>query len=401
MELTLKEAKPLLKYIITNNQTLQAKGEVPIAVSLCGLAGLGKSLMIKQLADELGFNYVKLSLAMISEMGDLAGYPIQEHYVCKDDDCQWITSKLIKSYAEAGYDITSETRMSYALPEWYKSIDPSKGTILLLDDFSRALPAVMQSVMELVYQQEFWSFKLPANTHIILTENPDSGDFQVNGMDEAQKSRYITFNVKFDISSWMSWAEEQGMDGRAINFLGLYYTELMDRKNTHEQKINARTYTMFANIISGIEDWEDANNLGTIMKISSGCFNDSDDIVGSLFARFIANKLDRLISPEDMLMQSWDTVKAKMENCVYTNGAYRPEIASILTTRLLNYSLLYLSQKGAKFDVVEQRILDIVDYDKTLFTEDLLFVLVKNLVNKYTAKMRKLMLNPKIRNKVI
>ena len=112
MELTLKEAKPLLKYIITNNQTLQAKGEVPIAVSLCGLAGLGKSLMIKQLADELGFNYVKLSLAMISEMGDLAGYPIQEHYVCKDDDCQWITSKLIKSYAEAGYDITSETRMS-------------------------------------------------------------------------------------------------------------------------------------------------------------------------------------------------------------------------------------------------------------------------------------------------
>ena len=90
-----------------------------------------------------------------------------------------------------------------------------------------------------------------------------------------------------------------------------------------------------------------------------------------------------------------------MKNCVYDGDRYRPEIASILTTRLLNYSLIYLQQKGAKFDVVEQRILDIIDYSKTLFTEDLIFVLVKNLISKYSSKMRKLMLNPKIRTKLL
>lgn len=42
MELTLDEAKDILRYIIKNNRTLQEKGQYPVTVSLCGDAGLGR-----------------------------------------------------------------------------------------------------------------------------------------------------------------------------------------------------------------------------------------------------------------------------------------------------------------------------------------------------------------------
>lgn len=41
MELTLKEVKPIIKYIIENNKTLQEKGKVPVAINLQGEAGIG------------------------------------------------------------------------------------------------------------------------------------------------------------------------------------------------------------------------------------------------------------------------------------------------------------------------------------------------------------------------
>ena len=52
MELTLDEAKNILRYIIKNNKNLQEKGQYPIAVSLCGDAGIGKTSICDQLSEE-------------------------------------------------------------------------------------------------------------------------------------------------------------------------------------------------------------------------------------------------------------------------------------------------------------------------------------------------------------
>lgn len=139
MELTLNEVKPIIKYIVKNNDDLAENGKARIAINLCSEAGIGKSTIVEDIAKELDANYVKLALAQITETGDIAGYPILLHYACMEDgsDCKWIAPELINSYVKAGYKLTGETKMSYALPEWYKNIDLSKKTILLLDDFSR------------------------------------------------------------------------------------------------------------------------------------------------------------------------------------------------------------------------------------------------------------------------
>lgn len=139
MELTLKELKPILKYIISNNDALEERGITPVSVNIISDAGIGKSSIIEEIAQEFDANYVKLSLAQLTESGDISGFPICLHYACKEDgtDCKWIAPELIDSYVKAGYQLTGETKMSYALPEWYKNIDPTKRLILNLDDSLR------------------------------------------------------------------------------------------------------------------------------------------------------------------------------------------------------------------------------------------------------------------------
>lgn len=297
--------------------------------------------------------------------------------------------------------MTSETKMSYALPDWYNSLDLNKPTILLLDDATRALPNILQACYELIYKQEFWSFKLPPRTTIILTTNPDNGDYNVNSLDEAGNTRKVTFKLKFDPNSWAEYAEHVNIDGRSINFLLSYSSELFKENSAHEHIMNARSYTMFSNIISGISDWSAPSSLAMIMQIANGCFNDKDNIIGSLFTTFIANKLDKLISPEDMLFGEWDKTKDRIEDCVYDGDKYKTPVASILQTRLLNRSIEYLSQKGSNSDVVVNRLLKILDADKMLFSEDFMFNIIKTLYSKFSSRLNKFLLNGRLRNVIL
>lgn len=223
-------------------------------------------------------------------------------------------------------------------------------------------------------------------------------------MDNAQKTRYINFNVEFNLDAWARWAEKSQLDNRTINFALSYGHEIFETKEGI-QKVNARSYVTFANAISGIENWSEPKSLAMILNISKGCFTDKDNIIGHLFTTFIANKLDKLVSPEDMLLKPWNVIKSQIKKCVYDeNGNYRPDIASVLHTRLLNYSMYYFSQPKAKTDVVQDRLLELIDAsedkDEMLFDEDLLFNIIRTLMKHYPARTNKFMLNKKIRDKV-
>lgn len=397
-ELTLIEAKEILNYIIDNNVRLKDEGKKATAVEIIGEAGCGKTSVIEQLAEERGALLVKLVLSSLEEIGDLCGVPMTEYYICKgegsEEECMWVSKDLVDYYIKSGWSMkSSESRMSYAIPSWVPQ-DPEQECILLLDDYSRAEPRFLQATMDLIDRGEYISWKLPKKCHVVLSSNPDDGSYSVSSLDTAQKSRYISLNVGFDVKVWSRWAEDQGIDSRAINF-ALTYPEIFDKK-AEKQEVNARSYVTFANAISGIPDWSTAKNLGFILNIASGCFDSDDNIVGTLFTTFIGNKLDKLITPEKMLLGDWETVKTELESQVYDGATYRPDIAATLATRFLNYTELYFKKGGTKSDVATRRIIDFLDSEKTLLSEDLLFNLVKVLHKDYPTRCTKLMMNPKV-----
>ena len=405
-EMTLNEFKEVFTYLLDNNKQLEDKGLRPIAVGLEGEAGVGKTSIIEEIATERGMTMVKVNLAQLEEIGDLVGLPIKEYEVAWIDngnikDKRWMSENQTKNL-DSRLKLTGRVRMAYAPPAWLPTEDNPNGIIVLLDDYTRANSMFIQATMEIINTAQYISWHLPKYTSIVLTSNPDDGQFSVTSLDNAQKTRFINFNVKLNIEEWAKWAEEAEIDGRAINFELLYGNEIF-KKHNGVQTVNPRSYTTFCKAISGLKDWNKPETLALILQISKGCFlNDKDNIIGNLFTTFIANKLDKLIQPKDMIELKWETLEPKMRECVYDNGNFRPDIASILTIRLMNYILYLFSIKGAiKENVVYDRILEIVNNDEMLFSEDLIFHLVKTLITKYPGRTGKLLMNATIRNKVV
>ena len=399
-EMTLNEFSEILNYMLDNNKRLVEDGKTPVAIGLEGAAGIGKTSLIQEIAEKRGMTLCKLNLAQLEEVGDLTGFPVKEVLVETDNGDEWFPENLINKLTP-DVTITNHVRMAYATPSWLPTEENPNGTMLLLDDYTRASQLFMQATMELINEGKYISWSLPKNTTIILTSNPDDGEYQVSSLDSAQLTRFVNFSVKLNVEDWASWAEFNKVDSRCINF-GLQYGDEIFKKHGQIQTINPRSYTTFCKAISGIKDWQDPKSLELILNISKGCFlKDNNNVVGSLFTTFVANKLDRLITPKVMLVESWEKVEPQIFNCVYDKDNLRTDIASILATRLLNYIIVYFSQQGYKESIVNDRLIEIVENKRKLFSDDLLFHVIKTLIAKFPKQTGKLLLNPIIRKKVI
>jgi hypothetical protein len=414
VNLNAKELKGFLNHIINNNRSLQEKGKLPVAVEVVGESGIGKTSNILEIANDNNLNFVKLNLAQIEELGDLVGFPVRQFQMYKEkivskttgdqlnytaaqraaaskdlaDMTQkttkkvgmWVDELAVQEYLKNGYKMTGKNRMSYCAPEWIA--DKKEGGILLLDDWNRADMRFIQACMELIDRQSYISWTLPKDWHIVLTANPDNGDYLVNSIDSAQKTRYITANLKFDVNVWAEWAENAGIDSRCINFL-LLHPELVT------QETNARSITTFFNAISSFDSFE--SNLAMVQMIGEGSVGDA---FASMFTTFINNKLDKLVTPHDLLTHDNEQyILNELRSCIGKDDNYRADIASTLATRLSNYSLVY-----AKENKITQKVTDrlIALCTKDYFTNDLKYMIVRTIFNGNKQKFNKMMMNPEI-----
>jgi len=386
VSLNVNEAKIFLKHIINNNRFLQSNNKLPVAVEVVGDSGIGKTSTIIQLANELDLNFVKLNLAQIEELGDLVGFPIRQFEVCKDtNNCTWIDEHAVDEYTKQGYKFTGQNRMSYCPPEWISG--KTNGGILLLDDWNRADVRFIQAVMELIDRQQYISWSLPKDWHIILTSNPDNGEYLVNSIDNAQKTRFISINLKFDINCWGEWAENNQIDNRCINFL-LRHSELV---NTNT---NSRSITTFFNSISSLSSFD--AELGLIQMIGEGSVGPE---FTTMFTMFINNKLDKIISPETIMThESFDYVLNTLKGIIGKDKDYRADLASIISTRIINFSLFF-----AKNNKVEKSFIDRLAslINEELFAVDLKYNIVKSIYNGNQSSFKSLTLNKTLLNFII
>ncbi len=379
-KLNVEELRDFVSHMIKNNQHIQEKGLVPVTIDVSGNAGLGKTSSIIQLAKDLDLQVEKINLSQLEELGDLIGFPVKEYKVKNNEGkVLWITEQEIATANEKGYRVVDK-RMSHAKPSWVQG--KKDGGVLILDDFTRADHRFMQAVMEICDRQEYISWKLPKNWHVILTSNPDNGEYNVTSLDVAQQTRFVSVELKFDEKVWAKWAESVNMDSRCINFL-LMHPELVN------EKVNPRSFTTFFNAISSIEKFED--ELPMIQMIGEGSVGQD---FSSMFTMFINNKLDKIISPKDIISKDKDYVFADLRKMIGEEDEFRADISSVVSTRIVNYLLNFAKTNPISKEIV-QRVEEIFT-ECTSFTEDLKYFIVKELLNGNKQKFSKLMLNPTI-----
>jgi hypothetical protein len=155
------------------------------------------------------------------------------------------------------------------------------------------------------------------------------------------------------------------------------------------QETNSRSITTFFNSISSFADFE--SNLSMIQMIGEGSVGDA---FASMFTTFINNKLDKLVTPKDLLLaDNEQTILGQLESCVGKDNTYRADIASTLATRLANFAVVY-SKDNTISEKITNRLITLCTKD--YFTNDLKYLIVRTIFNGNKQKFNKMMMDPNI-----
>jgi hypothetical protein len=213
----------------------------------------------------------------------------------------------------------------FAPPSWAPQQDGPG--ILLLDDVNRADDRILRGIMQLLQYYELVSWQLPRNWLIVLTANPDGGDYSVTPMDDAMLNRMLHITMRFDAAVWAKWAEKAGVDDRGINFV-LSYPELVNGKRT-----TPRSLVQFFDQLRPFDDLSAA--LPLVKLLGEACL-DTETV--QAFVNFVHLKLDLLPSPEDILdAPDFQRISSRIERLVEEEKVKRLDILSVIITRLNNY----------------------------------------------------------------
>jgi len=338
-----QELSRFLEEMIEINKKNQTTGIDSVAVSITGHAGLGKTSIVSQVAKNKGMKFIKQNLAQLQEVGDLTGFPQKEFLMSKpttasSKETMFVVEPMIETFKSEGWSLTNTVRMGYATPEWL----PLDGqpVILLLDDYTRALPSILQASMEIVEKMEYVSWRLPKGSSVILTCNPsdDADYFGVNDIGVAMKTRFIEVGIRFHKEHWALWAEKAKVDTRCIDFL-LYHPELVENKMT-----NPRIFEKFFRIIGQKPDWtKEGAFIATVGAASIG------NTATAAFDSFVKKGLDKLPTPEEIMDMPINALPAKIKSSVMANtGAIKEDVVNIMMVRLANFLLTRYEHK--KFD---------------------------------------------------
>jgi hypothetical protein len=111
----------------------------------------------------------------------------------------------------------------------------------------------------------------------------------------------------------------------------------------------------------------------------------------TLFTMFINNKLDKIIAPKTILThESEEYILNTLKGIIGTSDRYRADLASVISTRIINYSLFHSQENKVDKQFID-RLAFLINED--LFAVDLKYNIVKSIYTGNQNAFKSLMLN--------
>lgn len=195
-----------------------------ISVFIRGRHGIGKSEIVKQFAELLGYELIDYRLGQV-EIGDII------------------------------YPVISEGKYTHVLSERIKPAF-ERPCILFLDEPNRGDKSVQQAVFQLILDREYHGFKLHPDTYVISAANTDLEIYMVTELDPAFVTRFSVVDFEPSVNEWIEWGRETGkVSEEIISFIQANptYADSPKEKNFNFQNphSNRRSWTKLSTILEG------------------------------------------------------------------------------------------------------------------------------------------------------
>ena len=207
-------------------RTIHALVEQKVPTFLWGAPGIGKSSIIKQIADEKAIGFIDLRLSLMDPT-DLKGIPF--------------------------YDKESHTAL-WAPPAFL----PAQGEgILFLDELNSAPPSVQASAYQLILDRKVGEYTLPKGWAIVAAGNREGDRGVTYRMPAPLANRFVHFEMEVDVDDWRLWAYKKELDSRIISYISYKSEHLFtfDAKSENKSFATPRSWEYVNSILkSGLSE---------------------------------------------------------------------------------------------------------------------------------------------------
>lgn len=229
MKATISQAHKLLVELV--------KADIP--THLTSSPGLGKSSLVKQVADLLNLKVIDYRLST-AEPVDLKGLPS-------------VVNGRSRFVPTEEFPLEGD-----AIPEGYK------GWLLFFDEISNATMATQAAAYSIILDREIGIHKLhPAVRIVTAGNNVDDGAAVTGEMSTALKSRLAHINLTLSVDAWLDWAMKNNIHYSITSFIKFKPTMLY----AFDPKVDADTFPCS-------RTWEMANDFVQQVGVSSDLLQD-------------------------------------------------------------------------------------------------------------------------------
>ena len=229
-----------------------------IPVFVWGNPGVGKSSIIKQIANDKNMEFIDLRLSLLDPT-DLRGIPF--------------------------FDSSNKSAI-WAKPEFLPNSNSKAFGILFLDEINSAPPTVQAAAYQLILDRKIGEYTLPMNYAIVAAGNYESDRGVTYRMPTPLANRFVHLDFELDFEEWKSWAYESKIDTRIISFLSYKPQNLFtfDAKAKEKSFATPRSWSFVNDILNSnlqIEFLKDVIS-GAVGKDSSDEFMNFCKVIDKL-----------------------------------------------------------------------------------------------------------------------
>lgn len=237
--ISVNEAKRLIKRILLAN-IVSDKPNLALTPLISGKHGIGKSAMIKSIADDLGGVCITIEGGTLKE-GEITGLPYQykdEHGVIKFRFLPYYAIERIQNeekriFEESGgiiadtstligdenryaqNDLTAEERIAAIQNRKIKPV------ILFIDEINRTENSVYKELMNILLTRSVNGYHFPWWVLFVGAMNPSTQNsvYATNEMDPAQLDRFLKIKVSDNAAEWLKFGKVNGISPQILSFI--------------------------------------------------------------------------------------------------------------------------------------------------------------------------------------
>ena len=210
--MNIQEAKQEIKNTVRAYLKRNEAGffEIPVMrqrpVLLMGAPGVGKTAIMRQIAEEEGIGFVSYNMTHHTRQSAL-GLPLirKEEYDGSERD---VTAYTMSEIVSSVYDLMKRTGL--------------KEGILFLDEINCVSETLAPVILQLLQAKQFGRENVPEGWILVAAGNPAEYNRSVREFDMATLDRVRLIEIEPDLEAWRTYAAGAGVHGAVLSYLNIH-----------------------------------------------------------------------------------------------------------------------------------------------------------------------------------